>query len=522
MTPRDSAELASRFWDDRTRAQRRDADLAELGTITDDAFAVRHRDALEKAHLSRILRVGRSARVLDLGGGAGRIALWLAPRVASVTIVDASKELLEIAGERARALGLHNVTTVHASVLDFVPDAPYDAVLAMNVATHLEDDELPRFVDVCARAVATGGQVVMKEPVTTDGTTRDDERRNASGELTYRARFRPRSSYPAVFSRAFDATYQRATCAHPFPFFLRGTDGAVTATRGGLARSAFERARPLLLRADPTLLEIETVMRATPGLARLLAPVPVLQDFYVFEPKRAPEDRAVPALSVVVIAFNEQECIEPVTRELEDALEHARIAFELVLVDDGSQDFTLARMRELEASDRRVRVVALRPNRGIGGALRAGFDAATGEWVSWVPADGQIAPETVVELFRRRHEATMLTTVYRSRADAWYRHAISQTLNVAIRASTGQQAKSGGNYLFARAAWQRLGPRDDDSMMISTAFRKSLREAGEPIVEVQIDARARHAGRSKVLNPRTIVRTVAALAGIAGSRGTPR
>ncbi len=522
MRPRDSAELAGSFWDARTRAQRRDADLAELGTVTDDAFAVRHRDALEKAHLARILRVGPTSRVLDLGGGAGRIALWLAPRVAEVTIVDASEALLEIATVRARELGLRNVRCVRASVLDFVPDGHYDVVLCMNVATHLEDGELERFVEVCARAVRPSGQVVLKEPVTTDATTRDDERHDGAGALVYRARFRPRESYPELFSRRFVTTYQRPTCAHPFPFFLSGTDGAVRATRRGMARAVFERAAPLLVRADPALLELELAMRTSPALARLLAPVPVVQDFYVLEPRVAREKARAPELSVVVIAFDEEECIEPVTRELADALDRARIGFELVLVDDGSRDATLARMRALAAADDRVRVVALRPNRGIGGALRAGFDAATGSSVTWVPADGQIGPEVVVTLFERRREATMLTTVYRSRADAWYRHAISRSLNVAIRASTGQPAKSGGNYLFARDAWERWGPRADDSMMISTAFRKNLRAAGEPIVEVEIDARARQAGSSKVLNPRTIARTVAALAGIAGGRGAPR
>jgi hypothetical protein len=104
----------------------------------------------------------------------------------------------------------------------------------------------------------------------------------------------------------------------------------------------------------------------------------------------------------------------------------------------------------------------------------------------------------------------MLTTVYRSRDDAWYRQVISQSLNQMIRLRTGQVAKSGGNYLFARSVWQRHAPRDDDSMMISTAFRKNLRDAGETIVEVEIDARARVAGHSKVLNPSTILRTLRA------------
>ena len=46
-----------------------------------------------------------------------------------------------------------------------------------------------------------------------------------------------------------------------------------------------------------------------------------------------------------------------------------------------------------------------------------GFDAALGTHITWVPADGQIPPEAVVQLFHRRHEASMLTTVYRTRED---------------------------------------------------------------------------------------------------------
>jgi glycosyltransferase involved in cell wall biosynthesis len=219
---------------------------------------------------------------------------------------------------------------------------------------------------------------------------------------------------------------------------------------------------------------------------------------------------AAPDLSTVVIAYNEAECIVQVVSELRDVLQRASLAFELVLVDDGSRDQTVLRMHEL-ALDPRVRVVSLNPNRGIGGALRAGFDAATGRFVTWLPADGQIAPEVVVQLYQQRASAPMLTTVYRSRADAWYRTAISRSLNRLIRWRTGQVAKSGGNYLFERRLWQQHAPPLDDTMLLSTEFRQRLRQAKVPILEIQIDARARVAGRSKVLNARTILRTFGAL-----------
>jgi glycosyltransferase involved in cell wall biosynthesis len=219
---------------------------------------------------------------------------------------------------------------------------------------------------------------------------------------------------------------------------------------------------------------------------------------------------AGPDLSAVVIAYNEAECIATVVSELRDALEHAALRFELVLVDDGSRDGTLERMRELGSSPA-LQVVALQPNRGIGGALRAGFDAARGRYVTWVPGDGQIAPEAVLKLFALREQAPMLTTVYRHRADAFYRHVISRSLNKLIQWRTGRVAKSGGNYLFERRLWQQYSPAPDDSMLLSTAFRQRLSQAGVAIAEVEIDARSRVAGHSKVLNPRTILRTLSAL-----------
>jgi glycosyltransferase involved in cell wall biosynthesis len=229
------------------------------------------------------------------------------------------------------------------------------------------------------------------------------------------------------------------------------------------------------------------------------------------------EDPTIPvALSCVVIAYNEAVCLAAVVRELVSALAQANIAFQLVLVDDGSRDATLERMRELAAWDARIRVVPLPENRGIGGALRAGFDAARGAFVTWVPADGQIGPDVVTKLYAARARAPMLTTVYTARADAWYRHVISGSLNRLISWRTGTAAKSGGNYLFEQRLWREHAPAPDDSMMLSTAFRARVRAAHIPILEVEIAARARVAGHSKVLNPRTILRTLRALLKLRG------
>lgn len=78
--------------------------------------------------------------VLDFGGGAGLVALPLAPQVASVTVADSSREMLAVLMERAQAAGVDNVQPL------FLPeegepeiDGPYGLVLASMVMHHIDD-----------------------------------------------------------------------------------------------------------------------------------------------------------------------------------------------------------------------------------------------------------------------------------------------------------------------------------------------------------------------------------------------
>ncbi len=221
-----------------------------------------------------------------------------------------------------------------------------------------------------------------------------------------------------------------------------------------------------------------------------------------------------PELSVVMIAYNEEACLEQVVQELRADLNMAKIDFELLLIDDGSADSSLQLMEHL--ADERTQVWT-QNNGGIGAALSTGYEAARGRYATWVPADGQIAPSSVIALFEQRKEASMVTTVYRHRDDPFFRMLISRSLNTLVRLRTGEWKKSGGNYIFERSAWEAHGPREERSMIISELFRQRLVQAGLPVIEIIIDARARVAGHSKVLNPRAILRTLKGLLGMVRS-----
>ena len=112
-------------------------------------------------------------------------------------------------------------------------------------------------------------------------------------------------------------------------------------------------------------------------------------------------------LSVVTPALNEEEGLERLVEELWAVLPELADDFELVVVDDGSDDGTLAVLEELHAGDSRVRYVSLSRNFGHQAAILAGLEHAKGDIVISMDADLQHPPELLpemVDLWRSGYE----------------------------------------------------------------------------------------------------------------------
>ena len=101
-----------------------------------------------------------------------------------------------------------------------------------------------------------------------------------------------------------------------------------------------------------------------------------------------------------MFAYNEEENIAFCMSEALEFLASSTDDYELILVDDGSSDGTADAARSVQRADPdHVQVVSYRPNRGIGGALKAGYRAARKDYVTCLPADGQVPPSGLQNLF---------------------------------------------------------------------------------------------------------------------------
>jgi dolichol-phosphate mannosyltransferase len=107
---------------------------------------------------------------------------------------------------------------------------------------------------------------------------------------------------------------------------------------------------------------------------------------------------AAPEISVVVPIFNEERTLAELHRRLSSVLAAATRAYEIVFVNDGSHDGSLAALRALGASDPRVKVVSLSRNFGHQTSITAGLDHARGEAVVIMDGDLQDPPELIPTL----------------------------------------------------------------------------------------------------------------------------
>jgi len=142
---------------------------------------------------------------------------------------------------------------------------------------------------------------------------------------------------------------------------------------------------------------------------------------------------AAPALSVVVPCFDEEEVLPEFHRRVVAAMEGVGQPFEVVYVNDGSRDGTLALMTALAAADPRAAVVNLSRNFGKEIALTAGLDhAAATDAVIVIDADLQDPPEVIPELvaawrrgfdiaYARRREREGESWAKKATARAFYR-----------------------------------------------------------------------------------------------------
>lgn len=125
-----------------------------------------------------------------------------------------------------------------------------------------------------------------------------------------------------------------------------------------------------------------------------------------------------PVLSLVVPMFNEAGNVDGLFARLTQVLGGLGVSYEIVCVDDGSRDDTVARVVDHHRRDPRIKVVELSRNFGKELALTAGLQHCTGQAVVMIDADLQHPPEIIGDMLAKWREGyEMVIAIRRGRDD---------------------------------------------------------------------------------------------------------
>jgi glycosyltransferase involved in cell wall biosynthesis len=202
-------------------------------------------------------------------------------------------------------------------------------------------------------------------------------------------------------------------------------------------------------------------------------------------------------ISIVVPIFNEEESIERLYEKLRVACDLLGRPYELIFVDDGSQDQSFFILKNLRSQDHRLKVIRFRKNYGQTAAMTAGFDYAKGQVIISMDGDLQNDPDDIAKLVTKMEEGFDVVSGWReNRKDKyWTRRFPSKIANWIISRLTGVKLHDSGCSLKAYRA-SVLKPLSLYGEM--HRFIPALtRVVGARVGEVSVKHHARQFGKSK-------------------------
>ena len=206
---------------------------------------------------------------------------------------------------------------------------------------------------------------------------------------------------------------------------------------------------------------------------------------------------AIPKLSVVIPVYNEEAVLPTLFARLYPSLDALKIPFEIVYVNDGSKDRSVALLRQqFQARPHETRVVLFHANFGQHAAVMAGLAYARGEYIVTLDADLQNPPEEIGKLVGKLDQGyDYVGTIRQQRQDSLWRRSFSKVINKIREWITPVRITDQGCMMrgYARSVVTALNQtREVNTFIPALASLYAMNP-----IEVPIAHEERFAGRSK-------------------------
>ncbi len=222
------------------------------------------------------------------------------------------------------------------------------------------------------------------------------------------------------------------------------------------------------------------------------------------------EEKPAPwSISLVLPFYNEEAVVKRVLDDACELLQRCCSSYEIIAVDDGSEDATAEHLRAYARHCPYLQRVHHAHNRGYGAALRSGFERASLPWIFYSDGDGQFEVSQLAQHLPRCGSRTLLSGYRLARSDSPRRKLYACVWNALARSFFRLPYRdiNCAFKLFPRSLVTQPALKSEGAM-IATELLWRAHRAGYSVVQVGVQHRPRRTGVPTGGNPRVIYRAL--------------
>ena len=215
------------------------------------------------------------------------------------------------------------------------------------------------------------------------------------------------------------------------------------------------------------------------------------------------------SLSVILPAYNEEELIAETISTVMSVLVTWMQDFEVIVVNDGSEDRTKEIVAHLEMDDERIRLINHPVNKGYGAALVTGFESVTKELAFFMDSDGQFDIRDLLRFFPLIEEYDAVLGYRIDRQDTWMRKLNAWGWKQLVKFIFNVNARDiDCAFKLFRADFFRTNLLETRGAMINAEILYKFARVGNTYTEIGVQHLPRKAGKATGAKPTVILRAL--------------
>ncbi len=196
-------------------------------------------------------------------------------------------------------------------------------------------------------------------------------------------------------------------------------------------------------------------------------------------------------LSAFLPVYNEEANIKNVVLATKTVLQDVAGEWELIIVDDGSTDSSPELIRELAESEKRIRVVSHKINKGYGASITSGLYESRYPWVSFIDSDGQFDFAEITNFIKKQKEtnADLVIGYYKKRQVTAFKIITSKLWELTVFVLFGLKVRDVdcGFKLISKKVIEEIPPLESQrGAFISSELLIKAKNKGFKIVEIPV------------------------------------